>query len=215
MIRTNTNLLKEIGRLSTAARFRDQIRTVKLKAGKRLIWQDDAPTHVYCIIQGMAKCFITEENGQDFLLEFFGEGEIIGELELLTQKGYLCNIEAMTDIRLYKIANSVFMSILEEDPAFNKLILVELANRLSRTARRASYQQVFPLEYAVLKIIYVFYENQQPIAKKDMADYLAVSIRSLNRVLKQLREKGILGAGEQELAVESRQKLLDAMQTFY
>lgn len=215
MIRTNTSLLKEVGRLSTDTRFQQQVQTVKLKAGKRLIWQNDTPTHVYFIRQGMAKCFITEENGQDFLLEFFGEGEIIGELELLTQKGYLCNIEALTDILLYKIANPVFMSILEEDLAFNKLILVELANRVSRTARRASYQQVFPLEYAVLKIIYVFTENQQPIAKKDIADYLAVSIRSLNRVLKQLREKGILGAEEQELAVESRQKLLDAMRAFY
>lgn len=215
MIRTNQKLLDEISRIAAHSDIKEQIVSKRVKAGQKIIWQGDTPSHVFCIIQGMAKCFITEENGQDFLLEFLGEGEIIGELELLSQQEYLCNIEAMTALHFYKIANPVFMQLLNENATFNLLILKELANRVSQTARRASYQQVFPLAYAVLKILYVFSENKLPIAKKEMADYLAISTRSLNRVLKQLREEGIVAPDEQELVITSRQKLLDAMQAFY
>lgn len=215
MIRTNTYILEEIRRLATIPSSDWTILKRTVKAGQRLIWQGDAPKHVYCLIDGLAKCFITEENGQDFLLEFLGEGEIIGELEMLREKEYMSNIEALTDLSFYQISNPDFMAMLEKLPQFNKLVLVELANRVTQTAKRASYQQVYPLEYAVLKILYVFSENEQSISKKDMADYLGISTRSLNRVLKQLRERGIIQAEEQTLIISSSERLLEAMEAFY
>jgi len=215
MIRTNTHILEEIRRLAGIPSGDWKIIKRKLRAGQRLIWQGDAPKHVYCLIDGLAKCFITEENGQDFLLEFLGEGEIIGELEMLSEKDYMSSIEAITDLSFYQISNPDFMAMLEKLPSFNKLMLVELANRVTQTARRASYQQVYPLEYAVLKILYVFSEHEQTISKKDMADYLGISIRSLNRVLKQLRERKIIQPEEQTLIASSSARLLEAMEAFY
>lgn len=215
MIRTNTQLLQAISRLAASPASDWAIAERSVKAGKRLIWQGDSPKHVYCLIDGLAKCFITEENGQDFLLEFLGEGEIIGELEMLSQQHYMSNIEAITDLSFYQIPNPVFMQMLEELRDFNKLVLVELANRVSQTARRASYQQVYPLEYAVLKILYVFSENEQSISKKDMAAYLGISLRSLNRILKKLRENGIIQADDQTLIISSSARLLQAMEAFH
>lgn len=215
MIRTNTHILEEIRRLAAIPSPDWRIIKRTVQAGQRLIWQGDAPKHVYCLIDGLAKCFITEENGQDFLLEFLAEGEIIGELEMLREKEYMSSIEAITDLSLYQISNPDFMAMLEKLPSFNKLILVELANRVTQTAERAAYQQVYPIEYALLKILYVFSENELSISKKDMADYLGISTRSLNRVLKQLRERGIVQAEEQALIVSSTARLREAMEAFH
>ena len=134
---------------------------------------------------------------------------------MLREKEYMSNIEAITDLSFYQISNPDFMTMLEKLSSFNKLILVELANRVTQTAERAAYQQVYPLEYAVLKILYVFSENELSISKKDMADYLGISTRSLNRVLKQLRERGIVQAEEQALVVSSTERLREAMEAFH
>jgi CRP-like cAMP-binding protein len=74
----------------------------------------------------------------------------------------------------------------------------ELATRVSQLAIRVSYQQLYPVEYALLKVLSLFASQKISLSKQDLADYLAISVRSLNRTLKQLREqKSVLTEGLQ------------------
>lgn len=165
-----------------------------LLPGQVLLQQDGQPRHAYVIKKGIAKCYITEENGKDYILEFFGEGEIIGELELLRQTTNLSSVQAVTGLLLYKVEGSIFRQLLEKDVHFNHIILKELATRVSQLAIRVSYQQLYPLEYTLLKLLSLFAHQDIPFSKQDLADYLAITVRSLNRTLKQLREKSFVQA---------------------
>ncbi|WP_315818456.1 Crp/Fnr family transcriptional regulator [Paraflavitalea speifideaquila] len=182
MIRTNQDLLQFIIQ-------QEGIQQQTLKPGQKLLHQDGKPLHAYIIRQGIAKCYITEENGKDYILEFFGEGEVLGELELLQNTTILSTVEAVTELMLYKISGSSFWQLLETNPHFNRIILKELATRVSQLAIRVSYQQLYPIEYTVLKLLSLFSHQELTLSKQDLADYLAISLRSLNRTLKQLREK--------------------------
>jgi CRP-like cAMP-binding protein len=82
------------------------------------------------------------------------------------------------------------------------LLLLSLAHRLNQTSARASYQQVYPAEYAVLKLLSVLATQQTTFAKKDLADYLGVSVRSFNRTLKQLRERSIVHPDSFDLYID-------------
>lgn len=186
MIKSNRDIQSYFNRLADDKKYENLIKIKFFKAGQRLIWQGDAPDFVFVIIDGIAKCFITEENGRDYLLEFLSEGEIFGELELLTAKEYICNIEALSDLKTLRIDKQVFFNFLQEDKYFNELIMKELATRLTQTAQRASFQQTYPLEHAILKIVQHFSEKQTPISKQNLADYLGITLRSLNRALRKL-----------------------------
>jgi len=183
MIRTNQDLLA----------FATQLPGIRLQTyqpGQQLLRQDDKPHPVYFVKQGIAKCYITEDNGKDYILEFFGEGEIIGELEVLRNNAsMLSTVEAITELEVYRTDSATFLDALESNRTFNRAILQELATRVSQLAVRASYQQLYPVEYALLKILSLFSNQAIPLSKQDLADYLAISVRSLNRTLKQLREQ--------------------------
>lgn len=64
--------------------------------------------------------------------------------------------------------------------------------RLNQTAIRASYQQTYPVEYSLLKFLMIQREQALSFTKKDIAGYLAITIRSLNRAVRQLRENNII-----------------------
>ncbi len=160
--------------------------------GDRLIRQGDTISHVYIIIDGITKCYIAEDNGKDYIFEFLGKGEVTGDLEAIRKEKCLCNIEALTPVTVYAIPHSLFSSLVLSSPEFNSLLIHELATRIHQTCIRASYQQLYPVEYALLRLLSLDADQQLLIPKKDMAAYLGISVRSFNRTLKELREKNIL-----------------------
>lgn len=95
----------------------------------------------------------------------------------------------MTDVLVYKIELGVFKKLLLNSRIFNTLLLEELATRLRSTALRSSFQQLNTVESALSKILQLQKEQNLTISKKDLAEYLGISIRSLNRELLKLTEK--------------------------
>lgn len=180
------------------------VQTQSFKKGKRIIWQGESYGSLYLIKEGIAKCFITEENGRDYVLAFLGKGEIVGEVELILKSDNLSNIEALTDLETIQISDQLFHDLLEENQDFNKLILREFAIRLNQTAEKASYQQVFPIEFKVLKILFLWSEVSPVLSKSDLADYLGIPVRSLNRVLKELSKKGLIETKGNEINILSK-----------
>lgn len=160
--------------------------------GTRLIRQGDTISHVYIIKDGITKCYIAEDNGKDYIFEFLGKGEVTGELEAINKGKCLCNIEAITPVTVYAIPHALFSTLVLSSPAFNQLLLQELATRISQTCIRASYQQLYPVEYALLRLLTLEADQEIFLPKKDMAAYLGISVRSFNRTLKELRDKNIL-----------------------
>lgn len=208
MIRTNKDLLQFIEQLPG-------IEQQVFKPGRKLLKQDEKVRHVYIVKRGIVKCYITEENGKDYILEFFGEGEVIGELELLQNAPILSTVEAVTELVVYKTDSASFWQLLETDKNFNRIILKELATRVSQLAIRVSYQQLYPIEYTILKLLSLFSHHELPLSKQDLADYLAITVRSLNRTLKQLREKNFIPADSLDLHISKPEldKLLKRFDT--
>src|SRR5690606_5534101 len=129
-------------------------------AGTRLIRQGETSRYVYVIREGITKCYIREDNGKDYIFEFLGKGEITGELEVIRKTVCLCSIEAITAVRAYAIPADVFAVLLRTDAELNTLVLEELATRIRQTCVRASYQQLYPIEYGLLRLLMLQAEAQ-------------------------------------------------------
>ncbi|SER51899.1 Crp/Fnr family transcriptional regulator [Pedobacter rhizosphaerae] len=192
MLRTNLDLLHFIEQFFQEE---DQGKNVHLKtfsAGNRLIEQGEKIRNVYIIKEGITKCFISEENGKDFIVEFLGHGEIVGELEALKKIDCLCNIAAISEVKAYTIPAYFFQELLEKNVVFNRILLQELSTRVIQTSSRASFQQLYTLEYGLQKLLSLQTDEQIAVSKDDMAAYLGIPVRSFNRTLKQLIQKGII-----------------------
>lgn len=211
MIRYNQELLAYISQLSHSTSF---ISEKKIPQKERFIVQGENISSLYIIKSGIVKCFITENNGKDYILEFLGEGEIIGELEIFNNSPSLNNVETLTEIEVFKIPNQYFIELLQSNWNLNYLILKELATRVAQTASRASYQQNYPLEYSILKLIYLFSVQPLKLSKQDLADYLGITVRSLNRTFLNLQQNGIIEAESLNLIIEQKEiaKMLNSFE---
>lgn len=207
MIKTNITLLNYIEKLYTTRKYGLGIRKEKFSRNEVLLYKDDSLKRIYVIIQGLTKCFITEENGKDYLLEFLGKGELVGEIEFLIKEDNLSSVETLSTVEAFSIDSVLFEKLIQTDREFVNIILKELATRIFRTAKRASFQQIYPLKYSIIKIILALNLTDERISKHDLASYLGISIRVLNRILKELINDNLITFEKGVIKVKSQNTL--------
>jgi len=196
MLRTNLKFLSFIEDFHLANAEGKNITLKYFPPGFRFIEQGETIRNIYIIKDGLTKCFISEENGKNFIIEFLGKGEVVGELEAIKKIDCLCNVEAINAVAAYAIPDHFFLKLTEENIEFSKLLLQELSTRIIQTSSRASFQQLYTLEYGLMKLLKFQTEENISVSKEDMAAYLGISVRSFNRTLKQMKAKGTFGGDE-------------------
>jgi len=155
--------------------------------GSRLIVQDKTSRNVFVIRSGVVKCFISEDNGKEYILEFLGEGEVLGEIEAIRRIPCMCTVEALTAGEVFAVDKAVFMRLLEENRELNSAVMELMATRLINTAARASRQQLYTLSHSLVQLVEILDAGQIVFTKQDLSNYLGISPRSLNRLLSQLK----------------------------
>lgn len=182
MLRTNTEFLTYIDALYRSNQ--SEISLQNFEKDSLLLRQGEISHRVFVIKEGIAKCFFLEENGKDYILEFMSKGQVLGEIELIRNIACLCNVAALTPMTVYAIPTWVFKELLAKDLTLNKILLEELAERIINTSSRASFQQLYTVEHGLAKLLELQKKQGIEITKEDMAGYLGITLRSLNRALK-------------------------------
>lgn len=180
MIRKNLQLLQ----LTEAMESKTTLRN--FKAGQRFIHQDEQLAHVYIIKTGIAKCFITEENDKDYILEFLGEGEVLGEIEAIRKQKTICSVEAVTPLTVYIMRHTEFLHCIHTMPDFNAAILELLATRVANSSIKSARQQLYALSEILPQLLAMLDAQKITFTKQDLAGYMGISVRSLNRLLQEL-----------------------------
>jgi CRP/FNR family transcriptional regulator, anaerobic regulatory protein len=187
MLRTNSAFLEYIEQLYALQHRKEEILIKDFTEGQLLLQQGQKAPKVYLIKEGITKCFFDEGDDKGFIVEFLGKGEMLGDLEVIKNMPCLCNIQALTPVKVYSISIPFVRSLLEKELSFNKLLLDSFAERIINTSTRASFQQLHTIEHTVGKLLEIQTAQGLDISKQDMAAYLGITIRSLNRALKKLK----------------------------
>ncbi|WP_267403161.1 MULTISPECIES: Crp/Fnr family transcriptional regulator [unclassified Chryseobacterium] len=187
MLRTNQPFLDYLDSLFTNQQHKDNIVLKSYEKGEKLLTQNEVSTKIMLVKSGITKCFFVEENDKEYIVEFLGKGEIIGEIEMLKNVSCLCSIEAITEVIVYSMTIPYFRSLIKSDLTLNNLLLDVFAERIVNTSSRASYQQLHTTEHTLSQLLEVK-SKEMEISKEDMAAYLGITVRSLNRALKELKE---------------------------
>lgn len=186
MLRTNESFLSYLQKLYDGQERKENIVVRTFSKGERILIQNENPSKLMLIKEGITKCYFTEENDKEFIMEFLGKGEIIGEIEFIKKIPCLCNVEAMTEVSVFAISISYFETLFRNDLTLNNLLIDVFAERIINTSSRASYQQLYTTEHSLAKLLQLQSKYDITISKEDMAAYLGITIRSLNRSLKKL-----------------------------
>ena len=187
MLRTNPQFLDYLEGLYNKPENKKNIVLKSFEKGERILTQNEVSSKIMLIKNGITKCYFVEENDKEYIVEFLGKGEIIGEIEVIKNVSCLCSIEAITEVSVYSMTIPYFQSLIKSDLTLNNLLLDVFAERIVNTSSRASYQQLHTTEHTLSQLLELK-SKEMEISKEDMASYLGITVRSLNRALKEIKE---------------------------
>ena len=184
MIRKNPTILRIIDELAGGGQEGQGILLRNFHKGHLLIGQGAPTASVFFIKSGIVKCSFSEDNDKEYILEFLGEGQVLGEMEAICKAPAMSGVRAISDLSVYLLDKTSFLELLGRNGAFNTAIIELMAVRLADTALRAARQQLNPLEHNLAQLLDVLEYEKLPCTKQEMADYLGITLRSLNRLLR-------------------------------
>jgi CRP-like cAMP-binding protein len=187
MLRTNPQFLDYLEELYNKPENKKNIVLKSFEKGEKILTQNEVSDKIMLIKNGITKCYFVEENDKEYIVEFLGKGEIIGEIEVIKNVSCLCSIEAMTEVTVYSMTIPYFQFLIKNDLSLNNLLLDVFVERIVNTSSRASYQQLYTTEHTLSQLLELK-SKEMEISKEDMAAYLGITVRSLNRALKEIKQ---------------------------
>lgn len=184
MIRKNPVILRIVNELVAGGQLGQAILQRQFPKGHSLFEQGAATANVYFIRSGIVKCSFAEDRDKEYILEFMGEGEVLGEIEAICRTPVMSTVRSISELSVYMMDKTSFLDLLSRHAAFNFAIMELLAVRVSNTATRSARQQLNTLEHNLANLLAVLESERLPCTKQELADYLGITLRSLNRLWK-------------------------------
>jgi CRP-like cAMP-binding protein len=188
-------------------------RIVNLNEGQLLFAQGDDVAYFYLVLSGKIKLFRMSPEGQEKIIEIVTQGGVFAEaLMFMDQPHYPVSSAALSETVVVGIDAKNFKAMLWDSVDTCLLLLGEMSFRLrklvheidtltlhSGTCRVASYL----LEHSV--------EGQAQfdldVAKSVIAARLSVKPETFSRIIKNLREQGMISIDGNKITIHDRQAL--------
>lgn len=165
--------------------------------------------YFYIIVNGYANICINGENGKKYSQAIYKKGDYFGELEIFDNKPYGCSIEALTDIQLIRIDRDSFLKWIDKDRHFSLHIMKTLCHNFYTLSKLAGENTLYSLKYRICN--YLLYRTdsgvksgtgiQIDINKEQLSEQFAVTSRSINRVLQQLKESNLIDVSNNYITI--------------
>lgn len=187
MLRTNQPFSDYFDKLYSKQPDKENITVQSYDKGDKILIQNEISTSIMLIRSGITKCYFVEEDGKEYIVEFLGKGEIIGEIEVIKNIPCLCTIEAMTEVTVYSMSAPHFRALLKNNLKLNHFLLNVFAERIVPTSSRVSYLQLRTKEHTQSQLLELK-SKEMEISKKEMAAYLGITVKNLNKTFEKIKE---------------------------
>ncbi len=150
------------------------LRERKFAEEQLLFEQGDPGNALYVITQGRVKIFIADQFGREKVLAFLGEGEIFGEMAVLTGAARSATAQASTNLKVLELRKDDFDVLLANNVEVLKEMLRVVNLRQALTTQRLS--QEASEGSAPKGLVTVVYSPRGGSGKSTLAANLAVAL---------------------------------------
>ena len=191
------------------------LRTIKLKTypeGKFCLEQGYIHDNFYIIVEGDVDIFVESDHGKKYYLTTYGKGRFIGELELFEKSPYMSRVVAKGKLTVLEIERDQCIKWLELDHNFNQYVLKILCNVTYISMRKMGDDALYTLKQRICQFLIDNADEKGRIPKTMNVEFLSgrmgVTTRSVNRVLKELKDKNILEIEKSGVVIKDFEQLL-------
>ena len=103
---------------------------VQVNAGQVIHHQNDESDAIYIVLNGRLRAILEKDDGKMRVVGEYGQGESVGELEVMTESTRPATLHAIRDTELAKLPKSLFNSLALEHPGITIKISKIIAQRM-------------------------------------------------------------------------------------
>jgi CRP-like cAMP-binding protein len=197
--------------------LRQHGRSAVFSAGERLLREGERGEYVVVILSGRVKVTHTGSEGRETVLDFRGDGELVGELSALDSSPRSSSVTAIEPVQALLVAASDFRALLER-PAFATELLRMLVDRFRDADRKrvefGASDTVGRVCARLVELAERYGEHAGdliviglPISQEELAGWTAASRAGLADALRTLRELGWIETERRRITVRDLDSL--------
>ncbi|GCC50392.1 transcriptional regulator [Chryseotalea sanaruensis] len=180
-----------------------------------IFMEGQTPNDLYYIESGQVKTYRVNYDGKELITGFYKAGDFLGFVPLLEEKAYYENAEVMEDARITIIPKSDFITLIYTSKEVAHKFIKMLSNNLEEMESRLldiAYQSVRQRVANVLikmetKLDNTDKDNRITIARRDLSNIVGTATESLNRMLAEFRDDGLIQISDDGIRIVNRAKL--------
>lgn len=193
--------LTELSRLAAECNF---------KSSEFIFWEGDAADFFYIVVDGKVKVHKYASSGKEFIIAFFGRGEMFGEVAVFEGKPYPASVQAMVDTKVLRIKMEDFISFLANHPQVALSIITVLGGRLRDAQSRLKDLAGERVEQRLARTLLMLAAklgSTLPFTRQEIADMSGTTTETTIRVTSQLKERGIINSVRGKIIILDETKL--------
>ena len=197
----NDNELGELANLTTEHSF---------KPHESILWEGDAPECFYIVAEGKVKVLKHSSQGREFIIAFFGPGEMFGELAVFENKPYPASAQAATTTKVLCIKREGFLSFLAQCPQVSLRIIDILGERLRESQSRLRDLAGERVEQRLASILLMLSAKLGPtlsFTRQELADMAGTTTETTIRFMSRLKDGGIIRSARGKIVILNEVKL--------
>ena len=164
---------------------------------------------LYIILSGRAKIVIDDGEGREVTLTTIGPSEFFGEMSLIDEKPRSASVEALEPCEVLYISKPAFMSCLKDNFDAAMLILKRVVGRLREADRKIASLALMDVHGRVARLIMDLAKEANgtwivDTGSEEMARMVGASREMVSRVLKDMRDSGLIRRDKRKIIVLDR-----------
>ena len=170
--------------------------------------------YFYVIAEGLVNIYRISKEGKKYSQAIYKKGDYFGELEVFSMKPYVCSVETITEARVWRIPRRPFLRWVELNKNFLLYLINTLCDSFYRLSKKAGEDTLYPLKYRICNFLLRSIDEdirndkyvEVPFDRERLSEQF-VATRSINRVLKQLKEKDIIDIKNKSIIIKNLEAL--------
>jgi len=171
----------------------------KYRKNAHIIVSGEDSLAVYILLSGSAYAFTSDEEGNEFIVSSFAEGDCFGELGLLDNKPRTANVVTTSSCECLVISKSNLLRAIESDPAISMAVIQGLVGRIRGMTEDVSCLALMDVYGRLVRVVQneaVERENgilsTGRITHRELASRVGSSREMISKILKDLRVGGYI-----------------------
>jgi len=175
-----------------------------------IFWDGDAPEWFYIVAEGKVKVLKHSSLGREFIIAFFGPGEMFGEIAVFENKPYPASAQAVAETKVVGIKREEFISFLANRPQVALRIISVLGGRLRDAQGRLRDLAGERVEQRLASVLLMLSSKlglTLPFTRQEIADMVGTTTETAIRVMSHLKDRGIIRTVRGKVIILDEEKL--------